>query len=132
MFTRAIEKDPNYALAYAGLADCYSYLFTYFDSRKEILEHSISASKKALELDHNLAEAHTARGLAVSLNLQYTDAEKEFEKAIELNPKSCEAYYFYARTCKQQGNNEKAVRLFEKASEVRPEDYQAPLLAASA
>ncbi len=131
MFSRAIEKDPNYALAYAGFADCFSFLFMYYENSQENLERSASESKKALELDQNLAEAHTSRGLAVSLNFQYTEAEKEFDKAIELNPKLYEAYYFYARTCKQQGNSEKAVSLFKKASEVRPEDYQAPIFIAS-
>ncbi len=131
MFSRAIEEDPNYALAHAGLADCYSYLFMYYENSQENLERSASESKKALELDQNLAEAHTSRGLAVSLNLQYADAEKEFDIAIELNPKLYEACYFYARTCRQQGNFEKAASLFEKASEIRPEDYQAPLLAVS-
>jgi len=127
MFSRAIEEDSNYALAYAGLADCYSYLFTYFGGSKEILERSASTSKKALELDHNLAEARSARGFAVSLNLQYAEGEKEFEKAIELNPNLYETYYFYARTCRQQGNFKKAARLFSKAIEVRPDDYQAQL-----
>jgi serine/threonine protein kinase/thioredoxin-like negative regulator of GroEL len=130
MFVKAIEEDSNYALAHAGLANCYSYLFMYYESNQDNLERSASASKKALELDRNLAEAHSARGLAVSLNRQYSEAEKEFDKAIELNPKLYEAYYFYARTYRQQGNFKNAVRLFEKASEVRPEDYQAPLLAA--
>ena len=64
--------------------------------------------------------------------MQYSEAEKEFEKAIKLNPKLYETYYFYARTCKQQGQIKKAVKLFEKASEVRSEDYQAKLFAASA
>ena len=132
MFSRAIEEDPNYALAYAGLADCYSYLFMYFESSQEELERAVSASEKALVLDQNLAEAHTARGLAISLNLQYEEAEKEFDIAIELNPKLYEAYYFYARTCRQQSNYKKAAELFEKASAIRPEDYQSPLLAVAA
>jgi adenylate cyclase len=127
MFFRAIEQDPNYALAYAGLADCYSYLLLYFDNSKEIAELSASTSKKALELDRNLAEAHSARGFALSLNIKYTEAEKEFNKAIELNPKLYETYYFYGRTCRQQGNFIKAASLFRKALEVRPDDYQAQL-----
>jgi serine/threonine protein kinase/Flp pilus assembly protein TadD len=132
MFNRAIKEDPGYTLAYAGLADCYSYLFMYFEKERENIERSVAASKKALGLDPELAEAHAARGLAVSLDRQYDEAEKEFDKAIELNPKLYEAYYFYARTCRQQGKVEKAVRLFEKAGEVRPEDYQAPMFVASA
>jgi adenylate cyclase len=132
MFTQAIKKDPNYALAYAGLADCYSFLFIYFEKKQENIERSVAASKRAIELDPELAEAHASRGLAVSLSTQYDEAEKEFDKAIKLNPKLYEAYYFYARTCKQRGNIEKAIILFKKAGEVRPEDYQAAFFLASA
>ena len=85
----------------------------------------------SIELDPDLAEAHTARGLSISLGKQYDLAETEFERAIDLNPKLYEAYYFYARTCKQEGKIEKAVSLFEKAMEVRPEDYQSAVLLVS-
>ncbi len=132
MFTRAIQKDPNYALAYAGLADCHSYLFMYFENKQENIEQSTIASERAIELDPKLAEAHTARGLAISLNKQYELAAVEFKRAIELNPKLYEAYYFYARNCRQEGNIEKAASLFEKALEVRPEDYQSAAFLASA
>ncbi len=132
MFTRAIKKDLNYALAYAGLSDCYSYLFMYSEKKQENIEQSVAASKRAIELDSELAEAHAARGLAVSLNMQYDEAEKEFDKAIRLNPKLYEAYYFYARTCRQQGKIEKAILLYKKAGELRPEDYQAAVFLASA
>jgi len=132
MFTHAIEKDVNYALAYAGLADCYSYLFMYFDNKEKNIQQSMVASTKAIELDPGLAEAHTARGLAVSLNMQYEEAEKEFDRAIELNPYLFETFYFYARTCRQQGNIEKAAFLFERANEIRPGDYQIPVFLASA
>jgi adenylate cyclase len=132
MFTRAIKKDLDYALAYAGIADCYSYLFLYFEKRQENIEQSVAASKRAIELDPELAEAHAARGLAMSLSMQYDEAEKAFDRAIKLNPKLYEAYYFYARTCRQLGKIEKAALLFEKAGEVRPEDYQAAVFLVSA
>jgi serine/threonine protein kinase/Tfp pilus assembly protein PilF len=128
MFLKAIERDPSYALAYAGIADCCSWLFMYWDSDKANLEQSIEASQKALELDPELGEAHAACGLAVSLNKQYDEGEKEFETAIRLNPKLFEAYYFYARACFVQGKLEKASQLFEQACLVNPEDYQAPFL----
>jgi non-specific serine/threonine protein kinase len=130
MFSRAIEKDPDYALAYAGKADCHSFLYMYLDSRQVNVEQSLAASQKALELDSELAEAHAARGLAVSLNKQYNKAEKEFKTAIRLNPKLFETYYFYARACFVQGKLEKASQLFEQASLVNPEDYQSPILLA--
>jgi len=102
-----------------------SFSNTYFEKTQENIERSQTASKRAIELDPELAEAHASRGLALSVNMQYDAAEKEFDNAIKLNPKLYEAYYFYARTCKQRGKVEKSVVLFKKASEVRPEDYQA-------
>ncbi len=128
-FEQAIAMDPEYALAYAGVADCCSFLYMYFDGSVENLEEADAASQRALELGPDLAEAHAARGLAVALSKRYEEAESEFEQAIALNPSLFEAYYFYARTCFQQGKLEPAVELFEKACEVH-EDYQACLLAA--
>ncbi len=128
MFERAIEVDPGYAIAYAGVADCCSFLYMYWDGSKANLEGADSASRKALELDPELAEAHASRGFAVSLSRQYDEARREFETAIRLNPKLYEAHYFYARACFQEGKLEEAVRHYQEASRVRPEDYQALLL----
>ena len=128
MFTRATQTDPNYALAYAGVADCYSFLYMYWESTDENLLQAEEASGKALELDPDLAEAHVAHGLALSLSKRYEDAEKEFDTAIGLNSRLFEAHYFYARTCLVQGKLESAAQLFKTACAVRPEDYQAPLL----
>ncbi len=128
MYSRATGKDPKYALAYAGISDCYSYLFMYFDNDRKNLEMARRLSRKALDLDPELAEAHSARGLAVALNREYKQAEKEFEAALRLNPRQFEAYYFYGRACFVQGKLEEAMSLFEKAENVKPEDCQAPSL----
>jgi serine/threonine protein kinase/Flp pilus assembly protein TadD len=128
MFERAIEMDPRYALAYAGIADCSAFLYMYWDGSKNNLEGADSASRKALELDPDLAEAHASRGFALSLSKQYDEAHREFETAIRLNPKLYEAHYLYARACFQEGKLEEAVRHYTDASRVRPEDYQALLL----
>ncbi|MBZ5542750.1 MAG: protein kinase [Acidobacteriia bacterium] len=132
MFTRAIEADPNYARAYAGIADCCSFLYMYFESSDANLKGADAASLTALELDPDLAEAHAARGLAVALNKRYEEAAKEFETAIRLNPKLFEAYYFYGRALHGQGKMEAAAEMFRKACEVNPDDYQAPRLLAMA
>ena len=116
-------------LAYAGIADCCSFLYMYWDGSRANLEGADSASRKALELGPEVADAHAARGLALSLSRQYDEAHREFETAIRINPKLHEAHYFYGRTCRQQGKPEEAVRHFEEAARVRPEDYQAVLLA---
>ncbi len=128
MFERAIEIDPNYALAYAGVADCCSFLYMYWDGSKANLESAESASRKALELDPERAEAHASRGFALALRRQYEDGRREFEAALRLDPKLYEAHYLYARACFQEGRLEEAVRHYEDASRVRPEDYQALLL----
>jgi TolB-like protein/Tfp pilus assembly protein PilF len=132
MFERAIEIDPQYARAYAGIADCCSFLYTYWHGSQENLDAADTASLKALQLDPDSAEAHASRGLAISLKKDYESAAKEFETAIRLNPKLFEAYYFYGRACKAAGKAEEAIRLFEAASRVNPDDYQAPSLLANA
>jgi serine/threonine protein kinase/Flp pilus assembly protein TadD len=128
MFERAIEADPQYAQAYAGVADCCSFLYMYWDGSNANLEGADSASRKALELDAELAQAHASRGFALTLNRHYDEARAEFEEAIRLNPKLYEAHYLYARACVQEGRLEDAVRHYEAASRVRPEDYQALML----
>jgi len=125
MFNRAIEIDPEYARAYAGVADCCSLLYTYFDAREFNLRQADIASSKALELEPELAEAHLARGIAASLSKRFDEAEKEFEQAMRLDPKLFEAPYFFGRTRIAQGRFEDAAKLFERASSLRPEDFQA-------
>jgi serine/threonine protein kinase/Flp pilus assembly protein TadD len=130
MFNRAIEIDPEYARAYAGVADCCSLLYTYFDAREFNLRQADIASSKALELEPELAEAHLARGIAASLSKRFDEAEKEFEQAMRLDPKLFEAPYFFGRTRTAQGRFEDAVKLFERASALRPEDFQATVFLA--
>jgi TolB-like protein/Flp pilus assembly protein TadD len=131
MFRHAIVLDPGYAQAYAGLADCCAHLYTYWGCRPEHLAQADEASRKALELGPELAEAHTARGRAVSLSKRYDEAGREFETAIRLNPNLFETYFFYARLCRETGKLAEAVRLFEQASRLNPTEYQAPLALAN-
>jgi serine/threonine protein kinase/Flp pilus assembly protein TadD len=132
MFNKAIEIDPEYARAHAGVADCYSLLYTYFDAREFNLRQADKASSKALELEPELAEAHLAKGLAVSLSKRYDEAEQEFETAMRLDPKLFQAAYWYARARLAQGNYDEAVKLFERAAALRPEDYETPHFLAQA
>ncbi|NNG17751.1 MAG: protein kinase [Gemmatimonadales bacterium] len=129
MFVKAIDIDPEYARAFAGMADCYSFLYMYFDSSESNLRQAVVASRRALELDPDSAEAHAARGLAVSLSKKYDEAEREFQTAIQLDPQLFEAKYFFARTRFHEGKFAESAALFEQACEVR-EDYEARLLAA--
>jgi TolB-like protein/Flp pilus assembly protein TadD len=130
MFERAIDEDPSYGLAYAGLADCHSYLYMYFGHAAENLDGAEAASRRAVDLNPALAEAHAARGLALNLRSRWAEAESEFERAIELNSNLFEAYYFYGRTCFAQGKLEEARDMYRAACRVSPHDYQAPNLLA--
>jgi serine/threonine protein kinase/tetratricopeptide (TPR) repeat protein len=132
MFLKAIEIDPQYARAHAGIADCCAFLYMYWESNETNLKQADEASRKALELDPDLAEAHASRGLTASLKHEYAEAQREFETAVRLNPKLFEAYYFFARSLFGQGDYKQAVQWFEQASRVLPEDYQAPMLMGTA
>ena len=99
-FQQAIAADPNYALAYAGLADAYVFLPGYnAGTPRDCYPKAVAAAKKALELDDTLAEAHTSLALAIwYYTFDFSQANKEFQRAIELNPN-------YAIAHQQYGNN---------------------------
>jgi adenylate cyclase len=127
MFAKAVELDPMYARAYAGMADCDSYLYmTYHE--KVVMDDVLATTEKALSLNPKLAEAHASRGVALSAGQRYEEAKEEFEKALALDPDSYEAHYFYARSNFAQGNLKRAAALFERGAEIRPDDYQVPCL----
>jgi adenylate cyclase len=130
MFEKAIELDAEYALAYAGLADAYSWLYEWEGGTESDLELAEKNSLRALSLASNLSESHSSRGFVLSLNKRYDEAEQEFKEAIHLNSNSYDAYYLYGRACFARGQIEKSAELFLKASEVRREDYQSVLLLA--
>jgi adenylate cyclase len=128
MFAKAVELDPLYARAYAGIADCDSFLFLHYHVEDIAIEDILATSAKALALDSGLAEAHASRGLALSLEKRYDEATAEFEQAIALDPNSFEGHYFYGRACFTQGKLERAAALFERVAEVKPDDYQSLIL----
>jgi TolB-like protein/tetratricopeptide (TPR) repeat protein len=128
MFREAIKIDADYALAWAGYADCHSFMVMYVDPASECQGEASEASKRALELGPDLAEAHASRGLACLVCEEFDGAEAEFVRAIELNPNLFEAYYYYGRTQFHRGNMDAAAELFRKAAEVDPADYQSRCL----
>jgi adenylate cyclase len=129
-FARAVEIDPAYPQAHAGLADCASYLFLYRDRSEENRARAERSSGEAVALDPDSAQAQASRGLALSIGGRDAEATRAFEEALRLDPGLFEAQYFYARHSFAAGRPEKALRLYEEAARVRPDDYQAPLLAA--
>jgi TolB-like protein/Flp pilus assembly protein TadD len=129
MFQRAIAVDADFALAWAGVADCCSLLHMYYPSSEADLELADQASARALALAPELAEVHAARAFALWRLGRIGEATPEFETAMRLDPANFEARYFYARLCFQRGEFAKAGELFEAAARAR-EDYQARFFAA--
>ena len=123
-FNQAIEKDPNYAQAYTGLADSYALLGDWeygILAPKEAFPRAKAAATKALELDNTLGEAHTS--LAFSLDLfdwDWASAEREFRRAIELNPGYATAHHWYAWHLSEMGRNREAIAEMRKAQNLDP------------
>jgi TolB-like protein/DNA-binding winged helix-turn-helix (wHTH) protein/Tfp pilus assembly protein PilF len=123
-FTQAIEEDPKYAQAYSGLADTYALLGDWqyaVMTPKEALPKAKAAALKALELDSALGEAHTS--LAVCLDgfdWDFDTAEKEFQRAIELNPGYATAHHWYAWHLSHIGRNKEAIAEMRKAEDLDP------------
>lgn len=124
MFARALEIDPDYAVAHAGIADCNSHLLDAGDASitvKDILQQS----ERALALDPALAEAHASKGLALYTAGRYEEAEASFNRAISLKPDLFEASQFYGRNCFNRGDYVQAAELFGRAAELKPDDFRA-------
>jgi len=132
LFRKAIELDGRYASPWAGIADCNSQIFREFDRRAQYLEEARTAAARALELDPESAPAHASLGFALSLADQRAAAEGAFQTALHLDPRLFEACYLYASEMLYGwGDLERAAELFERASEVDGNDYQAPIILAS-
>lgn len=125
MFLQAIAMDDRFGPAYAGLADCSSFLYMDWGGLESDLANADRASSKAVEIDPNLAQGHASKGIVLALSGQHSEAEREFETALRLNPKLYEAYYYYARACFSQGKLDQAAVLLEQATAVRPESIDA-------
>lgn len=132
MFQQALERNPDYALAWAGVANCAAFLYIYADRTESNRIQAETASARALELDPKLAEAHASRGVALSALGRTEEADAAFETALRLDPNLYEAAYLYARHCFANGRLEACVSLFERAAQLFPTDCQAHLLVAQA
>ena len=121
-FEQAIGKDPSYALAYTGLADSYSILSPYgIAPPKDTFPKAKAAAIKALELDSNLAEAHNSLAyVKYQFDWDWSGAESEFQRAIELNPNYATAHQWYAIHLAGMGRMNEAIREITRAQELDP------------
>jgi adenylate cyclase len=125
MFQRAIDIDPAFARAYAGLANAESTTAQWFDHSPARLEAADRASRTALELAPGLAEAHSARGYALTLSGDFAEAAREFESALNIEPGNYEALYLFARSRFAEGAMAEAAALFRQAHETQPDEFDA-------
>ena len=122
-FNEALKKDPNYALAYSGLAFAFSVIGINGPlSAGEAMSRSREAAQRALELDDNLAEAHIALGaVKVFYEWDWPGAEREFKRALELNPNYADAHNLYGYYLQAMGKGDAAVLEMKRAKELAPE-----------
>jgi DNA-binding winged helix-turn-helix (wHTH) protein/TolB-like protein len=121
-FQQAIEKDPNFALAHAGLAGAYNALggFNVLPP-KEVYPKARSAALTALNLDHQLGQAHTELAMVnLTFDWDWAGAEKEFKRAIEINPGDSDAHYFYSYYLAFMGQFDSAISEIRVAQELDP------------
>jgi serine/threonine-protein kinase len=121
-FNQALEKDPNYALAYTGIADGYGNLAgNYYMSPEEAYPKEREAAQYALRLDDKLAEAHTSLADVLnSYDWNIEGAKREYRKAIELNPNYATAHHWYALCLANQGLFDEAIREIKRAQQLDP------------
>jgi TolB-like protein/DNA-binding winged helix-turn-helix (wHTH) protein/Flp pilus assembly protein TadD len=118
-FQQAIEKDPKFALGYAGLAECYTQWSPL--PKEESVAKAKAAAMKAMELDETLGEAHASLALIMFLyDWNLPEAEKEFKRAIELNPSYGEAHHEYSHYLMQMGRTEEALTESNRFLELDP------------
>jgi eukaryotic-like serine/threonine-protein kinase len=121
-FRQAIEKDPNYALAYTGLADCYSFLSGQgIRSPQDVFPLAKEAAAKAIEIDSSLSEAHTSMAyVKLYYDWDWAAAESEYQQAIALNPNSSIPHHGYAYLLISAGRTEDAIKEIKKAEDLDP------------
>ncbi len=125
LFQKAIELDPRYAAAYAGLGEAYAYLYQYLERKDVWLEKAIESSLKAQLYDPTLSEAFAALAVAYFNKKMFDDALTAGHKAIELDPNNHIAYWILGRIYHNMDQDTKAVDLFKKTLALNPDFYTA-------
>ena len=121
-FQQAVAKDPTYARAYAGIADCYALMGGYSGQpQTEFMQKARAAALHALQIDESLPEAHTALALIVqNYDWDWQTSEREFRRAIDLNPNYATAHHWYAEHLTWLGRFDEALRESERARQLDP------------
>ncbi len=120
-FKAAIDRDPNYALAYAGLSDCYINLNQYAGTpMSETIPKAKAYAERAIAIDDQLAEPHSSLGSVNEMSWQWTEAEREYKRAIELNPNYATGYHWYSNFLKNLDRYDESALMIKRAHEIDP------------
>jgi tetratricopeptide (TPR) repeat protein len=120
-FKAATDRDPNYALAYVGLADCYAILNNFVGTpTSEALPQAKAYAERALSIDDQLGEPHVSLGNVNRVWWQWTESEREFKRAIELNPNYATAFHWYSDLLRNTGRYDEAALMIKRAKELDP------------
>ncbi|NQV53874.1 MAG: tetratricopeptide repeat protein [Flavobacteriales bacterium] len=125
LFQKAVELDPRYAAAYAGLGEAYAFLFEAFDKNPTLLDKAMDAALKALMYDASSSEAYSALGVVYYVRESYEEATTAVGKAIELDPNDFFAYWIQGRIFRILDRDKEAIESFEKVLELNPDFHTA-------
>lgn len=121
LFQQAIARDPNYALAYVGLADCYIIEGAFAGTpTTDVMPQAVAAVEQALRLDNSIAEAHASKAFVHIYSLEWDEAEMEFQRAITLNPNYATAHHWYSEYFRIRRQFPEQAREIKRAQELDP------------
>jgi TolB-like protein/DNA-binding winged helix-turn-helix (wHTH) protein/Tfp pilus assembly protein PilF len=125
-YNQALKLDPNYALAYAGIADCYSFIAASdLDDPRTAFPKARTAALKSIEIDEDLAEGHLALAwIKLSFDWDWVGSEKEFQRAIELNPNHARTHFWYSILLKTLGRFDESFAEIKRAQEIEPNSFE--------
>ena len=130
LYRRAVELDPQFAQAWAGLATCIAmeYSWQLGGTSPALIGEALAASERALALAPTLPEALISKGYLLMIEGRFDESATEFERAIRLNPGLFDAWYNYGRLWVTRGDFERAGSMFDRAMQIDPDDFQSPSL----
>jgi adenylate cyclase len=129
LFRKAVEQDPDFVRAWTALAEVNASRALFLGGGESARQSAENAGAMAVKLAPDRADSYMASGFGHLAGQRYSEAEREFLKAIEINPDLIRAYHYLARASVHQGRIENAVQYFTRATELDPEDWESPMLA---
>jgi len=131
LFHKALEADNKFVRGWISLAEASAFQAIYIPKHANSRQLAIDAGKEAMRLAPERAGSHMARGFGRLANGQYAEAEKDFLQALVLDPTQLDAYHYLARAAQHQGENDRALQYYSRATDLNSDDFESPLIALS-